>query len=1213
MDKSAGMNISSFIPRYPNIEDPNFNYDILRKVEFYDLRLKSFENKPEHQGELLDSQKILQRFFAPETPYNKSLFFHDPGTGKCIHPDTLLNTHLGLQKASNLWDWFSDEEKHDGVGIWSELKVNVMVKSYNEDEKKFEDMDITRLYRQYINENMKKVVLACGNSIDITFAHKLYIDGNVWTNNYKVGDSVMLEDGATSKISNIIIYNYEGWVYDFEVQPHHNYVANGILCHNTCLLSSIVESSKHLEVGGKQRKRALIIVKNDGLRRKLIKDVATVCTDGIYLPKHSAKEMRKGLDMTEDAKTRRIKAEIIKTYEIVTIETFLKNLPTDNAIIEKEYSNRDILIDEAHVLRIQASSKSGDSDDPKISSKQYKKMHRFLHIVQNCRILLFTGTPIWDNTSEIGSLMNLILDDTEQLPTGKEFDKEFFDNKGTLKEAKIPKLKELFKGKISYLRKMMTTAKREEIGTSEPWLQYVKVFPDKMSKIQSLYVKNAHKTDDNEVASAFSRDARDASNMIIPIFDSNGEIEDYAYGKAAFKKYATTTRKTLKGEEGGVIYKISNKFLENYIKTSLYEISTKFSSVIEDIKAHPNEIVFIYNEFVTGVGGAIMLALCLELHGLVWIKNASQMSKPSAKSRRFAVITSEKGTTNQATQIEELLESSNKPDNKYGDRLQVIIGSEKIALGMDIKNVRRIHAITPYWNMPSLDQAMARGFRFGGHDALPKEERYIKVFKHVAVEGGGKFEFAEDVGYPTNKGFSDKSTIDIHVYDIAEKKEYKNTQIYRVLKEVSYDCGLFYKRNVLETDVDGSRECDYQKCKYKCDGLETNKKYPDDPYRLPKTELDYSTFNLLYSEPYVKIMIDSIVELFRNYFSLDIYAIQQLLDITDENRIPTLIEALDIIIDTRIEIRDRFGFGQYLKEDGNVYFLDTKISGTSRYLESVYVENPLVSEITSLESLVDIMELQNDVEPIKEFCKDPSDDTLNKISYKSKIILLETAYKRKLLKESLTEAEDILLEEMGDDIYTMSDDTSVHILYSSEFKGTSFDIAAKKLKASGEMKYFDMDDKEWKNMTDIDLENQYLEEIKLVDLEEDKLFENNKYNVYGIVSKKDNKFRIRLKPEEGKRTSGLVCSSHEESDLRDLFVVNLKKFPKINSKYKKLEKEKLIQIIKGIPGSLNYRKGLASKDEKYLRGLLTILTLSKTELCKALREIFNDLGILYNK
>lgn len=1210
------MDISNFIPKYPNVEDPNFTYDILRKVEFNDLRLKHFEVKPEIKGELLDSQKILQRFFSSETPYKKSLFFHDPGTGKCVHPDTIIDTNLGLIKAEALWNWFSGEERFVNGGLWATPTTNITVTSYNEVTKEFEDRNINNLYRQLVIEDLKRVVLADGKTITITKMHKLHIKtktGHVWTTDYKIGDFLTVAKGKQIKIVGIILSHYEGWVYDFEVLENHNYIANGILCHNTCLSSSIVESSKNLEVGGKRRKRALVIVKNDGLRRKYIKDVANVCTADIYTPKHTAKEMRKGLDMTEDAKSRRLKAEVLKTYEIVTIETFLKNLPTDKEVIKKEYSNRDIMIDEAHVLRIQASSKKAteSSDDPKINSKQYKKMHTFLHTVENCRVLLFTGTPIWDDTSEIGSLMNLILDDDEQLPTGKEFDKEYFDKKDNLKVSKIPQLKEIFKGKVSYLRKMMTTALREEIGTSQPWLKYIKVFPDKMSKIQSVYVKKARKTEEGDT-SAFSRDARDASNMIIPIFDSGGEIEDYAYGKSAFKKYATTSRKTIKGEEGGLIYKIRNKFLEKYIRNNLIEISAKFASIIEDIKAHPNEITFIYNEFVTGIGGAIMLGLCLEIHGFIWVKDASQMKKSSTTSRKFAVITSEKGTTHQPSQIEELLESSNKPDNKYGDRLQIIIGSEKIALGMDIKNVRKMHAATPYWNMSSLDQALARGFRFGGHDALPENERYIKVYKHVAVEGGGKYDFPKDVGFPTNKGFSDSSTIDIHVYDIAEKKEHKNTQIYRVLKESSYDCGLFYKRNVLETDVDGSRDCDYQKCKYKCDGLSSNQKYPDDPYRIAKDKLDYSTFNLLYSGPHVQIMIDSIVSLFQNYFSLDIYAIQHLLGV-GEDRLMMLIETLDIIIDTRIEIKDRFGFGKYLKEDGNVYFLDSKISGTSRYLESTYVENPLVSEITSLESLVDILELQNDVGPIKKFCKNPTEDDLDKISYKSKIILLEEAYKRKLLDKEETDATDIILSEMDDDIYTMNDDTSVHVLYSTEFKGTSFDIAAKKLKATGDMRYFDMEDEQWKNMTDTDLESQYLEEIKIVDTEEDKLFDNNKYGVYGIISKKDNKFRIRMKPEEGKRTSGLVCSSFDEGDLRDLFVINLKQFPKINPKYKKLEKEKLTKIIKGIPGSVKYRKTLSKQTEKYLRGLLTILTLSKTELCTVLREMFDKLDILYNK
>ena len=35
------------------------------------------------------------------------------------------------------------------------------------------------------------------------------------------------------KIASIEEFNYTGWVYDFEVEKHHNFVAAGMLCHNT--------------------------------------------------------------------------------------------------------------------------------------------------------------------------------------------------------------------------------------------------------------------------------------------------------------------------------------------------------------------------------------------------------------------------------------------------------------------------------------------------------------------------------------------------------------------------------------------------------------------------------------------------------------------------------------------------------------------------------------------------------------------------------------------------------------------------------------------------------------------------------------------------------------------------------------------------------------------------------------------------------------------
>lgn len=39
---------------------------------------------------------------------------------------------------------------------------------------------------------------------------------------------------------------YDGWVYDFEIETHHNFIANGILCHNTIQVLSLLEARREL-------------------------------------------------------------------------------------------------------------------------------------------------------------------------------------------------------------------------------------------------------------------------------------------------------------------------------------------------------------------------------------------------------------------------------------------------------------------------------------------------------------------------------------------------------------------------------------------------------------------------------------------------------------------------------------------------------------------------------------------------------------------------------------------------------------------------------------------------------------------------------------------------------------------------------------------------------------------------------------------------------
>jgi SNF2 family DNA or RNA helicase len=63
------------------------------------------------------------------------------------------------------------------------------------------------------------------------------------------------------KIREIEDVQYDGWVYDFEVEDHHNFVADGILCHNTIQLITLLLHDR--EVGKPedmaQRNPALLI------------------------------------------------------------------------------------------------------------------------------------------------------------------------------------------------------------------------------------------------------------------------------------------------------------------------------------------------------------------------------------------------------------------------------------------------------------------------------------------------------------------------------------------------------------------------------------------------------------------------------------------------------------------------------------------------------------------------------------------------------------------------------------------------------------------------------------------------------------------------------------------------------------------------------------------------------------------------------------------
>ena len=679
-DSDFADNIANFIPSYPSIEDPDFSYEIARKKEFNDIKLPPIEPVPKEQGIPLLSQELQSRFFSPHTDFTSGLLFHGMGTGKCVLPGTRVPTSIGTIPVEKLWETrYSKFSFDDGDGTWSEPSFEIFVPSF--DGISLDPRPIEKLYRQYIRELIIILTLKNGSEIRLTQAHKLF-NGNEWTNNFHVGDSIAVpneedcsiqdlfdkdllyssswsEIGLTySKISSIITEYYEGYVYDLEIKDTHNYVANNILCHNTCTSALIVEHFKNTLIGGKPREPAIVIVPNSKIVRLYRNEVINRCTrEGVYVPQQNPVELRKekigmNFKMTEMTQERRLKAAIEKSYKIVTLETFLfrkfsvkdsegnivetrdeKRIPRDPKLIRKRYSNRVIIIDEVHKIREKPKRKGNAAGNEGLEEKQYEEMHRFLHALEGCRVILLTGTPIWDQVHEIASLMNLILPEQEQLPTGKRFMKEFFDNKKNLIPEKAKILRSKFRGRVSFLRQMVTTASKDEMGVKKPWLKYITVYPSAMSNFQYKYAKKARsevktvsityksKSGENVVAfrdikgGPLSMTARDAATFVFPVIskDKGGSaaVTKGEYGNVAFNK-------NVEKYFNGRAYKYKNKDTENAIKEDLEKYSSKFAAIVKEIKNNPDELVFIYDEFIVGGGGSINLALVLQAHGFVW-------------------------------------------------------------------------------------------------------------------------------------------------------------------------------------------------------------------------------------------------------------------------------------------------------------------------------------------------------------------------------------------------------------------------------------------------------------------------------------------------------------------------------------------------------------------------------------------------------------------
>jgi len=307
----------------------------------------------------------------------------------------------------------------------------------------------------------------------------------------------------------------------------------------------------------------------------------------------------------------------------------------------------------------------------------------------------------------------------------------------------------------------------------------------------------------------FEIDELETNNMYQEDFeelDDEGDLEAIAKERRRQRKkqYEREKVKALRQLE-----KNKDKFLKMDDETGLLTYSPKYNEVLSRIQT-TNGTAFVYTEYKS-LEGINVLRIILKANGY------GELIIKTEDKENFSIEISEE---DKGKPLFALWEGSNMnsevlrkiynndfgdlPDNikevlnelggtnLHGEILKVLLTTRTGAEGIDLKNVRQVHIIEPYWNPVRLDQIKGRAVRVGSHIQLPEDERNVDIFVYLSIIT--KDQAKTDIEIESDK---DGASSDIVLYEISERKRRLMNQILKAVKEASVDCSL----NLLDTQI----------------------------------------------------------------------------------------------------------------------------------------------------------------------------------------------------------------------------------------------------------------------------------------------------------------------------------------------------------------------------------------------------------------------------
>lgn len=569
----------------------------------------------------------------------------------------------------------------------------------------------------------------------------------------------------------------------------------------------------------------------------------TQCTGKAYIERIAGAHL-----LTRQELGRRIRALISKRYTFMGLDRFsniVSALGDDALSIErtrKQFSNTVIIVDEAHHLRNNVTG-NGTGPNGKAHTKRVTSiLSRVLQRTENVKLLLLTATPMFNDSRDIVDLMNLLLVNDKRAPMRTS---DLFDKLGNITPAGATKLVASARGYVSYMPggSPYSFPRRlsDMVATSATRLPVIDLYgklilaPDRITNLRltctpmSLTQRAAYNVTAQDFQDSAGGDAEaDADAGLDADMDADGYEDRGGHGDALAHKRGkalrtgqqimnivfptsavkagtqtwgtgrrgfTTCFKTEVGKGGMMRVAYREGVLPFLVGPKLEETAPKIAAVLKGILGTTG-VTLCYSRFVWS--GAVPLALALEHVGFNRYgapnlfkeghgHGHGQANMKSGSKGSYIIVT---GSAEVGGDADTQISAARAASNVDGNDIRVIIVTTKASEGVDLRFVRAIHILEPWYNLQRLAQIVGRASRHCSHALLPAPKRNFTLFLH-AIRNTYTTGTTKVTAKAKAKATADeRETLDLRAYRISESKQSRINAVQRLLIGGAFDCAL---------------------------------------------------------------------------------------------------------------------------------------------------------------------------------------------------------------------------------------------------------------------------------------------------------------------------------------------------------------------------------------------------------------------------------------